>query len=937
MSSTSMKLSGAKLSCVAILLASASAAFAGDEPLYEPAPDWVEPSTVDATTRDNSSPLVLLGQQARFETGRLWTFSEFVVALDSPEALNQFGTLQAGWLPDKGDLIIHEAVLMRDGEQINLLEGETQFEVLRRERRLESRMLDGQLTATMPVAGAQLGDLLKLTYSVTNSDQALGDEVQWQAGLFTKPFPLGDGYIRVSWPKDMPVSTSIMGKADINPPELNGDYMEWRTQMPLPEQDQKPGNAPLRYMLNPGMQVTTYADWQSVSRSMAPHYDIKDTIAPDSELAKEVAAIKSSSDDPLDQMAGALTLVQEQVSYLLDGLNGGNYLPQMPADTWEKRFGDCKAKSVLLHAILQELGLTSEVVLVRTRAGDALPDLAPMPGNFDHMIVRAEVGGETFWLDGTMTGLRRDTMYSVPRFYYALPLRSEGAELMEMEERPLRSPDRSVKLTLDHSAGILVPALFDVTVEYRGAIGSRWRAVAEQTDMDQQESAVDNAVLGLVGSGDVTDYTVSYDTDAGLATITAKGVVDSGFSRERAIFEMSAPAQPARNVSFDADRARKEWRDVPLRLNGPNYFATELEILLPDEDSEFTVKGRLDVDEMIGGVEIKSSAAMEDNRFTLTQSTRSMARELPAAEIANAKRAIARLSRALPKIQSGREVRRAWDYQGKDAKLLDPIKAAYDELLADAKNDEERVFALSNRAYTRQQFYDFAGALEDLNVAIDLERSTGLLWTRSSMLRRTGDLVGALADFEAIEALEPNGRTYADQIEILALLNRKDDAMVLAEDYRGLGSNEMVEDILVATALGWSGDAKKGLQVLEDRRAMRPGDGTLLNAICWHAGTWDIVDDAQIATCTDAVERGEYSPSVLDSRALAYYRTGNLEKAKADLDAALLLEPGLSASRLLRGVVRVAQGDKKGREDIDLALRMDPSLRATYTAWGLKF
>lgn len=932
-----MKLSGVKLSCVAILMASASTSYAGDEPLYEPAPDWVEPSTVDASTRDNSSPLVLLGQQARIETGRLWTYSEFVVALDSPEALNQFGTLQAGWLPDKGDLIIHQALLMRDGEQINLLEGETQFEVLRRERRLESRMLDGQLTATMPVAGAQLGDMLKLTYSVTNSDQALGDDVQWQAGLFTKPFPLGDGYISVSWPKDMPVTTTIMGKADLNPPELDGDHMEWRVQMPLPEQDQKPGNAPLRYLLNPGMQVTTYADWQSVSRSMAPHYDITDTIAPGSELAKEVAAIKDLSDDPLDQMAGALTLVQEQVSYLLDGLNGGNYLPQMPAETWEKRFGDCKAKSVLLHAILQELGLTSEVVLVRTRAGDALPDLAPMPGNFDHMIVRAEVNGETFWLDGTMTGTRRDTMYSVPRFFYALPLREEGADLVEMEERPLLSPDRSVKLTLDHSAGILVPALFDVTVEYRGAMGSQWRAVAEQTDMEQQENAVDSAVLGLIGSGEVTDYTVSYDIDSGLATVTAQGVVESGFNRERAIFEMAAPTQPARNVSFAADRARKEWRDVPLRLNGPNYFMTDLEVLLPDEESEFRVKGRLDVDEMIGGVEVKSAAALKDNRFTLRQSTRSVARELPASQIADAKRAVTRLSRALPKIQSGREVRRAWDYQGKDAKLLEPIKAAYDKLILDAKNDEERVYALANRAYISEMFYDFEGALEGVNVAIDLERTSDLLWTRSRLLRKTGDLEGALADYEAIEALDPTGRTYDEQIEILALLGRADDALLVAEDYRGLGSNEMVEDMVVATAMGWAGDAQEGLQILEDRRAMRPGDGTLLNAICWHAGTWNMVDDAQIETCTEAVERGEYSPSVLDSRALAYYRMGDLEKAKADLDAALLLEPGLSESRLLRGVVRVAQGDKNGREEIDLALRMNPSLRATYTAWGLKF
>ena len=606
------------ISISAIVLGAASIAHAGEDPLYQAAPDWVEVSEIDAESRDNMSPIVLLGQQARIEEGRLWTYSEFVVALDSPEALNQFGTLQAGWLPDKGDLIIHEATLLRDGEEVSLLDGEVKFEVLRRERRLESRMLDGQLTATMPVAGAQLGDLLKLTYSVTVSDQAMGDDVQWQAGLFTKPFPLGEGYLSVSWPKDMPVSTAIMGKAPgIAQPELKGDHMEWRVAMPLSEPEDKPGNAPLRYLLNPGMQVTTYADWQSVSRSMAKHYDVAGTIKPGSELAREVARIKSASDDPLDQLALSLEMVQEQVSYLLNGLNGGNYLPQMPDETWEKRFGDCKAKSVLLLAILQELGINSQAVLVRTRAGDALPDLAPMPGNFDHMIVRAEVGGETFWLDGTATGTRKDTMYEVPRFFYALPVSYEGANLVKMMDRPLKVPDRSVKLTIDKRAGIRVPALFDIAIEYRGSSGSSWRAVAEQEDLEQQELVVDNAVAGQLSGAKVTEYTVDYDVDSGVGKVTAKGLLNSAFFRERAIFEMSAPTQPARGVSFNSDRARKAWRDVPLRLNGPNYFATDLEVLLPDEASEFTVKGRLDIDEVIGGVEIKSSGALDNWRFTL--------------------------------------------------------------------------------------------------------------------------------------------------------------------------------------------------------------------------------------------------------------------------------------------------------------------------------
>ena len=931
-----MKFLAANFSIAAVILASSAAVLAGDEPLYEPAPEWAERSQVNAETRDNTSPIVLLGQQARIEKGRLWTYSEFVVALDSPEALNQFGTLQAQWLPDKGDLIIHEAVLLRDGKEVSLIEDGEKFEVLRRERRLESRMLDGQLTATMPVAGARLGDLLRLTYSVTLSDQAMGDDVQWQAGIFTKPFPLGDGYLSVAWPKDMAVSTAIAGNPDIPGPQLKGDHMEWRVSMPLPEQEDKPSNAPMRYLLPPAMQVTTYADWQAVSRSMAPHYDVSGTISAGSELAQEVARIKALSGNPRDQLAASLETVQEQVSYLLNGLNGGNYLPQMPGETWEKRYGDCKAKSVLLHAILQELGIQSDVVLVRTRGGDALPDLAPMPGNFDHMIVRAQVDGETFWLDGTGTGQREDTMSKVPRFFYALPVTKAGADLVPMTERALTVPDRSVKLMIDNRAGIRVPALFDIAVEYRGAMGARWRAVAEQKDLDQQETVVDNAVAGLIGRAKVTDYTVTYDVERGLGKITAQGIVDSRFDRERTIYEMDVPTQPARNVSFNGDRVRLEWRDIPLRLNGPNYFKTDMEVLLPDEASEFDVKGRMNLDEIIGGVEIKSQGALSGNRFTLSQSSRSLQTELAADEIVDAKRSINRLKRALPKIQSGREFRREWNYAGKDAKALAPIKAAYDTILASAKDEDEIVAALNDRADFREKTFDFAGALSDVNAALGMKRSIRLLRSRAELRQLTGDLAGALTDYQEIESLEPNGGTYDQQIELLALLGRSKEGLVLAKDYRGLGSNEMLEDVVIATAMGWAGDAEQGLQLLKDRRALRPGDGRLLNAICWHAGTWNLVTDAEIETCVDAVERARYAPNVLDSRALAYFRAGDLDKAKADLDAALLLEPGLAASRLLRGLVRKAGGDTKGAEDIELALRIKPSLKDTYSAWGFE-
>ena len=83
--------------------------------------------------------------------------------------------------------------------------------------------------------------------------------------------------------------------------------------------------------------------------------------------------------------------------------------------------------------------------------------------------------------------------------------------------------------------------------------------------------------------------------------------------------------------------------------------------------------------------------------------------------------------------------------------------------------------------------------------------------------------------------------------------------------------------------------------------------------------------------------RFQVTEIALDSRALAHFRLGNLAAAKADLDAALLAEPYLTESRLLRGIIRKAMGEPAGKDDIALALKMQPSLAKAYKAykaWG---
>ncbi|HSF11874.1 MAG TPA: DUF3857 domain-containing protein, partial [Erythrobacter sp.] len=341
-------------SFAAILLAGVAVpAWAGETVVYDAAPGWVDVAAVEPEATGSRDVIILLEQQARIEKGKLWTYVDTAFALDSPEALTRFGTISATWLPDKGDLIVHRVELIRDGKVIDVLADGAKFEVLRRESGLEKRLLDGELTATLAAPGAKLGDILRVAYSTTLSDQVMGENVQWQSGLVAKPVPLKAGRISVSWPEALPVTRQRLGKAEVPEPVAKGGYLTWTAKLPVSEPPEMPGDAPLRYLLGDVMQVSTYADWAAVSRNQAEHYGTAGAITPGGDLAERIGGIAAASEDPLTRAALALRMVQDDVSYLLNGLNGGNYIPQAPEETWAKRFGDCKAKTLLLLTILR--------------------------------------------------------------------------------------------------------------------------------------------------------------------------------------------------------------------------------------------------------------------------------------------------------------------------------------------------------------------------------------------------------------------------------------------------------------------------------------------------------------------------------------------------------------------------------------------------------
>ena len=908
-------------------------ALAGETVQYAAPPEWAQIAEVPRRESDSGQPVRLVDEQVRLEDGLVTTYHDVAVALENQQMLNAISNISAQWQPDKGDLTIHRVELVRGDTVVDVLASGERFQVLRREAQLERNIIDGNLTATLTVPGVQIGDTIRYSYTTTEDDQALGEYVQHGSAIPTDPAPIERARVIASWPESSEVRFAATRTGSEVEAESRGGYRFVTIEGPVDEMADLPGDAPTRYRLPPMLRLGNFDGYPEISRLMAPLYQVGGTVRADAGIAAEVARIAAASDDPLRRSAMALEVVQDRISYLVNGLDGGNYLPQSPTETWALRYGDCKAKTVLLLAMLAELGVDAEAVLVSTTMGDALPELMPVPLNFNHVIVRAAIDGSDYWLDGTGRGGRFQTIADVPPFRYALPLRSAGTDLIEMPMRAPAIPQQMLSMTLDYSAGIALPALVDAELVVNGPAASQWELVEQMGDTDQSEEAARSAFSGAFDSLRLLDYSVESDEGEATARIRVRGLVDSAWSREGDTYRMSLPGMQARQFSMTSKRSRPEWRDIPVNITAPLHRRYEAKLILPPESNAFTLDNEASYGTAVAGTQMEWDSELKGNAYTITETMRASEPEMPSSQLSQAKRDTLLLRRAIPELVAPRDVRESWDYADSDAARYRPVLDALDRLAADADADDND--ALLERADLSLKLGRFEEALADIDAAAAIDPSAEMLVYRAWTHGQLGDIEAALADYEAAQELDPEDQsTHHERVPLLAALGRHEEAIAVADDYALFAEDESDAVRLLALAKGYSGRIDEGLTDLQLLAQDEPNETDILNELCWYSAVWDRVTPETLESCTRAVQRSG-SAAAIDSRALAHYRLGQTQEALADLDEAVSAAPDQHASRYLRAYVRKAEGIPGWREDRAIAIRVNPGIAMLYRTYGL--
>jgi len=266
-------------------------------------------------------------------------------------------------------------------------------------------------------SGVQPGDRIWVEYVLSDTAESneygayFGDLVPFGAGA---PVLLKRYTLQLPAELHLTVGTERLGVRPIVVTRADQKIYSW-TLRDTPRSLQEPG-MPGPTETEPYLHVSTFADWPTMGAWYARF--IQDQWEASPAVKEQVATLVRGKTTPEEKVAAIHRWVVQQTRYV--GLEFGvhGYLPYKVRQIFDRRFGDCKDKALLLSAMLQEAGVEACMVLIRTRDLGAIAEAPASLAVFNHAI--CYVPALDLYLDGTAeySGMRE------------LPWQDQGVEVL---------------------------------------------------------------------------------------------------------------------------------------------------------------------------------------------------------------------------------------------------------------------------------------------------------------------------------------------------------------------------------------------------------------------------------------------------------------------------------------------------------------------------
>lgn len=611
------------------------------QPHFGPPPSWVVDTKIPSPSvkhAEDPFQFLLTSSQEYLSPTGLENFVEYAVLPLNQAGLQAIGNVQVPWNVNKTDFTLNRVTIERDGKSIDALR-QGDVSVIRRETKLEQSTLTGLRTVVLPVRGLQVGDRLVVGFTYKTRPGAIGKAEEVQDLMI--PIPVTQLSRRLLISHDLPVRWGVSAAFKDVPIKQTplGSERTFVINNLEPPRDRKFVPARYKHSL---IQVSSFANWSEVANALAPLFDAARKTASNSDVTALADKIAAEHKDAHERLLAALRTVQDQVRYVALLLGDGNYKPMSADEVWAQRFGDCKGKTALLLALLDRLGIQAEPYLASIQFDDGLEKQLPSLAMLDHVYVRAHVGSEIYYLDGTNFGQRTLEELRVPTTIHGLPLLENGT-LLTAPDVQASAPTIETDLVWDARGGVTDKVPFQATLVLRGSMAAHMRLEsANSTDRDKLVTELKSKVAG-VRNDDLEYVSTEPENADGSYVVRFKGSIDldwtpvDGLKGNRYQFSQST-------VTWDGefDRDDEDGKSIPVSMVFPYWERTIEKILLPNDGKDFILDAP-SIDETVAVTRITRSVTLANGVATSVSDFRRLKRELDPQSARTAKDPLAKI------------------------------------------------------------------------------------------------------------------------------------------------------------------------------------------------------------------------------------------------------------------------------------------------------
>ncbi|WP_439183778.1 DUF3857 domain-containing protein [Carboxylicivirga taeanensis] len=557
-------------------------------------PNWINPVAFSSThsIRDNEIPngylYLLYDNQVNIDQEE--DFFHYAIKIINSNGLSEASTININYDQNYQNLDYHYVKIIRKNETIDVL-SKQQPEILRRETRLESGIIDGRLTSFLEIQDLRVGDVIEYAYSITGFNP-IKEGLFYNTCNLNYSIPIGETYLMFQTNNQSQYQYKLINNASQPSIKTKGETTQfvWHIQNPevIDYEDDIPG------WFTPYKQVifSSKISWHKLAQYISELYK---TDAPLSkELSTFIAEQKQNYQSKEAIARSIVRYIQNDIRYLGNEDGIYSFKPRNPNEIFKRKSGDCKEKSWLLTTLLNKIGIEAYPALVNTYLSDKISDQPPGFEAFDHCIACVILNNDTLFIDPTITGqVGQLATNIIPDYGFALLINDNTTDLTRVNSNLFYETKITEEYSIKDYSG---NARLHVTTRYKGYDAEINRQhFKNSTTNDIQEQYLQFYASTYPQIDTLKLLTFKDDSINNSFEVKESYLIKNIWSREDSTTSKITAFFSAKALNYEISRTVYPERKSPMWQKFPLRYRQELILNLPEEwtisDSRSSIHG----------------------------------------------------------------------------------------------------------------------------------------------------------------------------------------------------------------------------------------------------------------------------------------------------------------------------------------------------------